>query len=95
MVHRHQLDDLAQSFDPPLTLVGPGMTHWGTDGGSPWLDQFFGNLSDARAARIAFLAQRECRLPLFIVLRGSGSYHSLRCSPAYLVLRHKYGCGWR
>ena len=55
----HQLDDLAQSFDPPLTLVGPGMTHWGKDGGSPWLDQFFGNLSGARAARITFLAQHD------------------------------------
>ena len=35
-----QLDDLAQSFTPPLTLVGPGMTHWDETGGSPWLDQF-------------------------------------------------------
>ena len=54
-----QLDELAQSFDPPLTVVGPGMTHWGADGGSPWLDQFFGNLSSSVARRISFLAQHD------------------------------------
>ena len=54
-----QLDDLAQSFDPPLTLVGPGMTHWDSTGGSPWLDQFFGNLSAPLAKRILYLAQHD------------------------------------
>ena len=58
-IYWYQLDDLAQSFDPPLKLVGPGMTHWGDDGGSAWLDQFFGNLSDARAKRIVALGQHD------------------------------------
>lgn len=35
------------------------MTHWGSDGGSDWLDQFFGNLSAARAKNIAYLAQHD------------------------------------
>jgi len=54
-----QLDDFANSFSPPLELVGPGMTHWGADGGSEWLDAFFGNLSDTRKANIKFLAQHD------------------------------------
>eukprot|EP00038_Savillea_parva_P027333 m.58985 g.58985 ORF g.58985 m.58985 type:complete len:481 (+) comp7856_c0_seq1:39-1481(+) len=54
-----QLDDLAQSFNPPLQLVGPGMTHWGEDGGSEWLDAFLGNLTTAQRGRIAFLAQHD------------------------------------
>ena len=51
-LHWCQLDDFAQTFDPPLELVGPGMTHWTDDGGSPWLDQFLGNLSSDRQGRI-------------------------------------------
>jgi hypothetical protein len=55
----NQLDDFAQTFSPPLTIVGPAMTHWDESGGSPWLDEFFGNLSDARAKNIQFLAQHD------------------------------------
>ena len=58
-IYWDQLDDLAQSFDPPLTVVGPGMTHWDDTGGSPWLDQFLGNLSDVRKANIKYLAQHD------------------------------------
>jgi len=54
-----QLDDFANSFDPPLELVGPGMTHWDADGGSWWLDAFFGNLSDARKSNIKYIAQHD------------------------------------
>ena len=54
-----QLHDFAKTFDPPLTLVGPGMTHWTEDGGSPWLDQFFGNLTDDHIRGIKFLAQHD------------------------------------
>ncbi len=54
-----QLDALAASFDPPLTLVGPGMTHWDETGGSEWLDHFLGNLSADLRGRIAFLAQHD------------------------------------
>lgn len=54
-----QLHDFAKTFDPPLTLVGPGMTHWTEDGGSPWLDQFFGNLTDDHIRSIKFLAQHD------------------------------------
>ena len=53
------VDELALSFDPPLTLVGPGMTHWDATGGSPWLDQFLGNISSEQASRIEFLAQHD------------------------------------
>jgi hypothetical protein len=58
-IYWEQVDDFAQTFSPPLTLVGPGMTHWDETGGSPWLDQFFGNLSDTRLARIKFLGQHD------------------------------------
>ena len=54
-----EIESIAQQFDPPLTLVGPGMTHWDENGGSPWLDQFLGNLSVPLAARIEFLAQHD------------------------------------
>eukprot|EP00041_Stephanoeca_diplocostata_P025265 m.657427 g.657427 ORF g.657427 m.657427 type:complete len:475 (+) comp22713_c0_seq3:392-1816(+) len=54
-----QLDALAQSFSPPLVIVGPAMTHWDSTGGSDWLDEFFGNLSDTLARRIEFLAQHD------------------------------------
>jgi hypothetical protein len=52
-----QLDAVAQRLN--LTLVGPGMTHWDASGGSPWLDQFLGNLSAAQAANIKYLAQHD------------------------------------
>ena len=58
-IYWFQLHDFANTFDPPLTLVGPGMTHWTADGGSPWLDQFFGNLTDAHIRGIKFLAQHD------------------------------------
>eukprot|EP00051_Salpingoeca_urceolata_P003070 m.54987 g.54987 ORF g.54987 m.54987 type:complete len:465 (+) comp12498_c0_seq2:17-1411(+) len=51
-----QLEALAARFDPPLQLVGPGMTHWTDEGGSPWLDQFLGNLSTTSVANIKFFA---------------------------------------
>jgi hypothetical protein len=35
------------------------MTHWDDTGGSPWLDHFLGNLSDARKSRIKFLGQHD------------------------------------
>ena len=54
-----QLHDFANSFKPPLTLVGPGMTRWGEDGGSPWLDQFFGHLTEDHIRSIKFLAQHD------------------------------------
>eukprot|EP00035_Acanthoeca_spectabilis_P029627 m.5893 g.5893 ORF g.5893 m.5893 type:complete len:451 (+) comp3761_c0_seq1:64-1416(+) len=54
-----QLDAFAATFDPPLGLVGPGMTHWDDSGGSPWLDQFLGNLSSDLRSRIKFLAQHD------------------------------------
>ena len=54
-----QLDAFASTFSPPLKLVGPGLTHWGKDGSSPWLEQFLGNLSTAMAARIVAFAQHD------------------------------------
>lgn len=35
------------------------MTHWDSSGGSPWLDQFLGNLSAAMAGRIVAFAQHD------------------------------------
>ena len=35
------------------------MTHWSSDGGSPWLDEFFGNLSKEELGRIKYLAQHD------------------------------------
>ena len=58
-IYWDQVDDFANTFDPPLELVGPGMTHWDETGGSPWLDQFLGNLSDARKSNIKYLAQHD------------------------------------
>ena len=54
-----ELDAFASSASPPLQLVGPGMTHWDESGGSPWLDQFLGNLSTAVAGRIVAFAQHD------------------------------------
>jgi hypothetical protein len=47
-----KIQEMAASFDPPLTLVGPavasgsesgGSDAWDADGRSSWLDEFFGN----------------------------------------------------
>eukprot|EP00935_MAST-01C_sp_MAST-1C-sp1_P002368 g2368.t1 len=49
---------IADEFDPPLALVAPGMTHW-NNGGSEWLDQFFGNCShfaECDVERISYVA---------------------------------------
>jgi hypothetical protein len=74
-VYWGQLDDVAQSFNPPLILVGPGMTHWDETGGSPWLDQFFGNLSDSRKANIKFLGQHDYSgNPTGIIAKAEAAY---------------------
>ena len=54
-----EIDQVAQQFDPPLIIVGPGMTHWDDAGGSVWLDQFLANLSAPLAARIRYLGQHD------------------------------------
>jgi hypothetical protein len=56
-----QLDYFASTFDPPLKLIGPGMTHWDikVGGSSHWLDQFFGNLSAPLRENIVALAQHD------------------------------------
>ena len=54
-----QIDDLAQSFSPPLRLVGPAMVGWSSRGGSDWLDEFFGHLSPDMRDRIEFIAQHD------------------------------------
>ena len=70
-----QLDDFASSFDPPLVLVGPGMTHWDETGGSAWLDQFLGNLSADIRGRVQFLAQHDYSGDAKgIVSRAEGAY---------------------
>lgn len=52
------LQQLAAMFDPPLTLIAPGVSSgsesggsdaWDADGRSTWLDQFFGNCTDVVA----------------------------------------------
>ena len=54
-----QIDELAQSFCPPLRLVGPAMVGWSSKGGSDWLDEFFQHLSPEMRDRIEFLAQHD------------------------------------
>eukprot|EP00040_Diaphanoeca_grandis_P040301 m.261667 g.261667 ORF g.261667 m.261667 type:complete len:313 (+) comp42776_c0_seq1:85-1023(+) len=74
-VYWEQLDDFASSFSPPLTLVGPGMTHW-SDSTHPWLDEFFGNLSDDRASRIKYLAQHDYSGSAdAIIAHANATYH--------------------
>lgn len=54
-----ELDLFASTFEPPLKLVGPGMTHWDETGGTPWLDQFLGNLSSSLQSNIVAFAQHD------------------------------------
>jgi hypothetical protein len=54
-----QIDNLAQSFNPPLRLVGPSMVSWNAEGGSDWLDEFFALLDPKLKARIEFLGQHD------------------------------------
>jgi hypothetical protein len=70
-----QVDAFASSFSPPLKLVGPGMTHWDDTGGTPWLDEFLGNLSAAERGRIAFLAQHDYSgSPASIVAKAEAAF---------------------